>query len=104
MKLKKALEIARDCGLETVGEAILNIHIHATSLFSLSDLDRELDELKESWCLCKNSKRLPSGAPVNADSKVEQMLRHRIAEENARKPKEQSDREGGNPHGKLPNI
>lgn len=45
MKLQQALEIARSCGLETVGEAILNIKMHSPSLFAYSELDAELAEL-----------------------------------------------------------
>lgn len=45
MKLQQALEIARSCGLETVGEAILNIKMHSTSLFAYPELDAELKEL-----------------------------------------------------------
>lgn len=45
MKLQRALEIARSCGLDTVGEAILNIELHSSSLFTYSELDAELKEL-----------------------------------------------------------
>ena len=47
MKVKEACEIAEDCGLETIGEAILNIQLHAISLFSYDELNKELDELYE---------------------------------------------------------
>ena len=47
MKVKEACEIAEECGLETIGEAILNIEIHATSLFLYSELNKELRELYE---------------------------------------------------------
>lgn len=45
MKLKAACEIAEACGLETVGEAIRNIEIHAISLFTYDELDKEMNEL-----------------------------------------------------------
>ena len=45
MTLKKACEIGKNTGCITVGEAILNIEIHATSLFSWSDMAAELKEL-----------------------------------------------------------
>lgn len=45
MKLLQALKIGQHCGLETVGECILNIQIHAGSLFSYSDINKELNEL-----------------------------------------------------------
>lgn len=50
MKFKEALEIAKDCDLETVGEAILNIKIHAGNLF---DYGEEASEYKE---LCDDFK------------------------------------------------
>ena len=47
MKVKEACEIAEDCGLETIHEAIRNIQIHAGCLFSYKELDKELKELYE---------------------------------------------------------
>lgn len=45
MTLKDACEIAEDCGLETIGEAVDNIDIHCTSIFCYSDIPQELQEL-----------------------------------------------------------
>ena len=45
MKVKEACEIAKDCGLETIGEAIRNIKFHATSLFAYDKMSKELAEL-----------------------------------------------------------
>lgn len=45
MKLKDALEMGYDCGLETVEEAIINIELHASNLFPYQDIAKELDEL-----------------------------------------------------------
>ena len=45
MKLKEALEIGIDCGFETARECIRNIDSHVTSLFSYSEIDKEMDEL-----------------------------------------------------------
>lgn len=45
MKLREALELADECGLSTVGEAVLNVEIHATSLFPYSRINEELNEL-----------------------------------------------------------
>lgn len=60
MKLKKALEIGIDCGLETVGECVLNIQMHAGNLFSYPDMEKELGELAVEYqhltLLCKNAK------------------------------------------------
>ena len=45
MKLKDAIEIAKDCGLETVGEAIYNIKLHSNNLFLHGEEQKEYDEL-----------------------------------------------------------
>ena len=45
MKLKEALEIGIDGGLETVRECIRNINIHAPSMFLYSEINKELNEL-----------------------------------------------------------
>ncbi|WP_195972645.1 hypothetical protein [Clostridium thermobutyricum] len=45
MKLKTALDIAKDCGLYTVGEALLNIEIYALSIFNYNTLEDEVKEL-----------------------------------------------------------
>lgn len=45
MKLVEALELGRDCGLETVGECLLNVNIHQLSLFSVGDTVKEIGEL-----------------------------------------------------------
>ncbi len=51
MTLTNACEIAEDCGLTTVGEAITNIEIHAPSFF---DYDKLSDEIKELHNDAKN--------------------------------------------------
>lgn len=45
MKLVNALDIAHGCNLETVGEAIYNIRLHATNLFAYDEAQKEYDEL-----------------------------------------------------------
>lgn len=45
MKLKEALEIGIDCGLETARECIRNIDIHAGMFFSWDMIPQELDDL-----------------------------------------------------------
>lgn len=45
MKLKTALEIGIDCGLETARECIRNVDFHAFSLFEHSEVNQELNEL-----------------------------------------------------------
>lgn len=53
MKLLQALEIANDCSLETVSEAILNVRLHSLNLFDYSDIKTELNELTEdSEAIC----------------------------------------------------
>ena len=45
MQLRLCLSVAEDCDLETVGEAISNIKIHAGNLFSYDEVKSELIEL-----------------------------------------------------------
>ena len=45
MTLKEACEIADACGLETVGEAVVNAELHYDALVSISDADKEFAEL-----------------------------------------------------------
>lgn len=40
MKLVDAIDLGKECGLETVGECILNIDMHSPSLFSYTDVNR----------------------------------------------------------------
>lgn len=47
MKLKTAFGIALDCGLNTIGEAIMNIDMHSICIFSYDAIDKELTELYE---------------------------------------------------------
>ena len=46
MRLIEALNIAKACGLNTVGEAVMNINLHAVSLFPFEDLPLELEQLE----------------------------------------------------------
>ena len=46
MKLIEALNIAKACGLNTVGEAVMNIRLHAVSLFPFEDLPSEFEQLE----------------------------------------------------------
>ena len=45
MTLKEACELADACGLETIGEAIMNAEFHAISLFTYDEIAAELNEL-----------------------------------------------------------
>lgn len=46
MKLKTAIAIGRDCGLTTVAECVLNVEIHKLNIFSYTEMDNELKELR----------------------------------------------------------
>ncbi|MGV2640064.1 hypothetical protein GNF86_01230 [Clostridium perfringens] len=52
MKLKRAIKIGKDCGLETIGEAIYNIELHASSMFDFDKIQEEIKELHNDF---KNS-------------------------------------------------
>lgn len=47
MTLKTACEIADECGLTDLGEAILNIELHAIQTFSYDEVNKELSQLYE---------------------------------------------------------
>lgn len=49
MKLKDACEIGIDCGLEMTGEALMNIEIHAISIFSYDKINEEITELRSEY-------------------------------------------------------
>lgn len=49
MKLADALDIADSCGLDTYGEAIYNVNLHAPSLFGYDELHKELNELNKEY-------------------------------------------------------
>jgi hypothetical protein len=49
MLLKDACDIAEECGLETIGEAIMNIQIHALSIFNYNEEKKELNELYDDF-------------------------------------------------------
>ena len=49
MKLKDACEIAIDCGLDMTGEALMNIEIHAISIFPYDKINEEITELRSEY-------------------------------------------------------
>lgn len=81
MKLQTAIEIAKNCGLETAGEAIFNIKLHAVNLFSYSDIQNELAELENTWEWTKSHRRTPDGKAINEDTPVNVILKHNITED-----------------------
>jgi hypothetical protein len=68
MTLKTCLEIGNDCGLETVGEALYNIDLHAMNIFDYSKIDIELGHLK------LQADDLYSKTNFTEDSSVEKVL------------------------------
>ena len=66
MKLKEACDIGYACGLSTVDEAILNVEIHCSNIFSYGDATLELYELHEEAkpYLNKNTVRSAMGSPL----------------------------------------
>lgn len=45
MKLKTICEIADACGLETVGQAVMNAELHYDALVSIDTMHKEFEEL-----------------------------------------------------------
>lgn len=45
MKLVEALELAEECGLTTIREAVYNVVAHSVSLFEYENIDKEIAEL-----------------------------------------------------------
>lgn len=68
MKLKEALEIGIDCGLETARECIMNVDLHVLSLFSYSEINKELNELYSE------AEELVSKTNFTTDDKAEDIL------------------------------
>lgn len=46
MKLQECIEIGKECGMVTLGEAYDNIDIHSTMLFIWEDIEKEMQELR----------------------------------------------------------
>lgn len=68
MQLRLCLSVAEDCDLETVGEAISNIKIHAGNLFSYDEIKSELIELMNE------ETHLYSTTDFTAQSSVKEVL------------------------------
>lgn len=84
MKIYEAIELANDCGLETLGEAVYNVEIHANQLFSYSDLPKELNELRQQYMWVLNHRRTPDGKEQNMDkTSVSMMIQFHIGEDMA---------------------
>lgn len=69
MKIKECLELAVECDLETIGEAIFNVEVHAPSLFAYSEMKSELEELDRDY-----HEKVLDNSPYTEDSKVKVVL------------------------------
>lgn len=49
MRLNTAIRIAKDCGLTTIEEAIMNVKMHASSMFSYDEVGKEIEELENDF-------------------------------------------------------
>ena len=49
MKLTDCIEFGKDCDLETVEECVATVDIHAPSIFSYSEIEKELAELHKEY-------------------------------------------------------
>ena len=68
MTLKTCLEIGNDCGLETIGESIFNIDMHAMNIFDYSKITEEINKV------VKEKDELFSKTNFTNDSKTEDVL------------------------------
>jgi len=55
VKLKDAIELGKDCGLNTIEECIINVEVHAINFFPYKKINEELKELYEGYEEVKNS-------------------------------------------------
>jgi hypothetical protein len=46
MKLEECIKIGKECGLITLGEAYDNINHHQTMLFAYTEMEKEMQELR----------------------------------------------------------
>lgn len=49
MNLREACRLGLFCGLQTMGEASMNVYLHATNLFSYAELDSIIPVLKQEF-------------------------------------------------------
>jgi len=47
MKLKRAVNIGKECGLKNIRECIANVEIHSSVFFTLNNTDKGLQKLYE---------------------------------------------------------
>ena len=67
MNLIDAVEIAKGCGLETIGEAIYNIRLHSGNIFNYGE---EVSEYKE---LCANFKEYSEKYGYTLDTEIDEI-------------------------------
>lgn len=68
MTLKTCLEIGFDCGMETVGESIYNIDLHAMNIFDYSKINKEIKQI------CEEANELFSKTSFTKDSLTKTVL------------------------------
>lgn len=49
MKLSEALDFGIDCGMDCVGDAILNVDLHAQNIFPYAKINDELNEMYSGY-------------------------------------------------------
>jgi hypothetical protein len=71
MKLKDALEIAQDCGIKTVGEAIWSIQLSALSIFEHGKEGQQEQQRQEMLELINDLVNVH----IDKDEKIEDVLK-----------------------------
>lgn len=69
------IQIAEDCGLTTLGEAVLNIDMHCMSIFSYDKINEELKELYSEY------KSVVDNYGFDKDTTIEHYLKRGICNE-----------------------
>lgn len=78
MTLQTCLDIGVDCGLDTIGEALFNIELHAICIFDYSTLNEELNQLKEE------ANKVYIRANFSDESSIQEVIDWLKLEENGR--------------------
>lgn len=65
MHLMDAINIAKECGLNTIFEAICNADLYATNIFSYKDVDRELLQLHSEWNTAKKNSEFTDESSIS---------------------------------------
>lgn len=65
MHLLSVLGIGKDCGLDTVGEAIYNVELHAGQLFAWHSLNEQLRMIYSEWNTVKLNSDFTKDSPID---------------------------------------